>query len=294
MFYRRKVLLALLEALGRQVSRTDFQRYLFLLSQEQEQPSYHFVPHRYGCLSFNAEADKRTLTKYGLVRDHDKWVLAASDEPYLAALRPADRQAVDSTVQRFKGLRGSDLLRHVYAIYPYYAINSDARARIWDAAQLQRVDAFRREERLPRLFTLGYEGLSVEQYLNRLLTNAVSVLCDVRRNAMSMKYGFSKRTLEQACEGVGITYVHLPKLGVDSADRKHLRSRTDYDALFRDYRNTTLVENQDALETIADLTRDYGRVGLTCFEADHTQCHRSCVADALHAESGFRHAVSHL
>ena len=293
MFYRRKVLLALLEAFGRQVSRTDFQKYLFLLSQAQEHPSYHFVPYRYGCYSFNADADKRTLTRYGLVRDHDKWILA-SGEPYLAALKPADRTAVDSTVQRFKGLRGSDLLHHVYANHPYYAINSDISARILDAAQLRRVDTFRPNEGSPRLFTLGYEGLSLEQYLNRLIKNAVSVLCDVRRNAMSMKYGFSKQTLKQACDRLGVTYVHLPKLGVDSADRKHLRSRDDYDALLRHYCNTTLMENQDALETIADLTRDHGRVALTCFEADHTQCHRSRVADALLAEPGFRQAVSHL
>ena len=42
------------------MSRTDFQKYLFLLSQEQ--PSYHFVPYRHGCFSFNAETDKRRLT----------------------------------------------------------------------------------------------------------------------------------------------------------------------------------------------------------------------------------------
>ena len=293
MFYRRKVLLALLEALGRQVPRTDFQKYLFLLSQEQEQPSYHFVPYRYGCHSFNAEADKRTLTKYGLVRDHDKWILAPG-ESYLSALRPADRSAVDSTVERFKGLRGSDLLHHVYATYPYYAINSDIRAGVLNAAQLRRVEAFRPKEGSLRLFTLGYEGLSLEQYLNRLIENAVAVLCDVRRNAMSMKYGFSKRTLEHACNRLGVTYVHLPKLGVNSADRKHLRSRADYDALFRHYCKTTLMDNEDALETIADLTRDHGRVALTCFEADHTQCHRSRVADALLAEPDFRQAVSHL
>ncbi len=67
MFYRRKVLLGLLEALNRQVPGTDMQNYLFLVSREQENPSYHFIPYHFGCYSFQASADKRTLAKYGLM-----------------------------------------------------------------------------------------------------------------------------------------------------------------------------------------------------------------------------------
>ena len=67
MFYRRKVLLGLLEALNRQVPKTDMQKYLFLVSREQENPSYYFVPYHFGCYSFQADADKRTLAKYGLM-----------------------------------------------------------------------------------------------------------------------------------------------------------------------------------------------------------------------------------
>ena len=61
------------------MSRTDLQKYLFLLSQEQERPSYHFVPYRYGCYSFSVNADKRTMTKYGLVKNHKNWVLASQE-----------------------------------------------------------------------------------------------------------------------------------------------------------------------------------------------------------------------
>ena len=50
-------------------------------------------------------------------------------------------------------------------------------------------------------------------YLNLLLTNSVTLLCDVRRNALSRRYGFSKSTRSKACEGVGIRYEHLPELG---------------------------------------------------------------------------------
>ncbi|WP_348602891.1 DUF488 family protein [Bartonella tribocorum] len=42
-------------------------------------------------------------------------------------------------------------------------------------------------------FTIGYEGKSLENYLNCLLENNIKILCDVRKNPISRKYGFSKR-----------------------------------------------------------------------------------------------------
>ena len=52
MFYRRKVILSLLQSLGGELSKTDFQKHLFLLTRLQDAPSYDFVPHHYGCFSF--------------------------------------------------------------------------------------------------------------------------------------------------------------------------------------------------------------------------------------------------
>lgn len=61
------------------------------------------------------------------------------------------------------------------------------------------------------------------------------MLCDVRRNPWSRKYGFSKSTLSNACEGVGIRYEHLPELGIVSDARRNLETQADYDALFAHY-----------------------------------------------------------
>ena len=293
MFYRRKVLLGLLQALNRQVPKTDLQKYLFLVSREQEKPSYHFVPYRFGCYSFQADADKRTLAKYGLVRDHDKWVLDPQKR-FLHVLKPADQAAINQVVQRFSRVRGRDLVRFVYRTYPYFAINSEIRDEVLDPAELEEVEASRPRGRSARLFTIGYEGQSLEQYLNTLIGQSVAVLCDVRRNPVSMKYGFSKRQLQHACEGLGISYVHMPELGIDSHKRRHLNSRSDYDSLFRDYTDTTIRENNEALDSIVRLVRDKGRVALTCFEADAGRCHRGCVASALLAKSDFGHRVAHL
>ena len=293
-FYRQKVLLALLETLNRQVPRTDLQKYLFLLSREQQSPSYHFVPYRFGCYSFHAEVDKHNLTRRELLKPHAKWVLN-SGARYVDALSPADRCAIEAVVDRFRRVQGRDLLRHVYRTYPYFAINSNVLDDVLDPRESARVEASRPPRRQPHLFTIGYEGKSLEQFLNVLIRESVSVLCDVRRNPISRKYGFSKRTLMNACNWLGIDYVHKPELGVDSQSRKNLHSPADYQSLFRHYCQTTLVELHESLNSIAlILQRDHSRIALTCFEADADHCHRGCIANAIRARPDFPYGVTHL
>ena len=47
----------------------------------------------------------------------------------------------------------------------------------------------------------------------------------MRKNAFSMKYGFSKGILEKACNGVNIKYVHISELGIESSKRQTLVSQ---------------------------------------------------------------------
>ena len=293
MFYRRKVLLSLLDALDRPVPRTDLQKYAFLVSQEQESPSYSFVPYRFGPYSFSAEADKRTLVNKGVLRDHNKWVLTRP-VGYLDELRPADRDAIRSVVEFSNQVQGDDLLLYVYQSYPYYAINSEILDDVLDGDERKRVDSARPKQRPPALLTIGYEQKSLEQFLNLLIKHSVSVLCDVRGNPQSRKYGFSKRTLEMTSRSVGIAYEHKPELGIDYGKRRHLRSPDDYDQLFRDYWASTLVNMQESVDSIAQLVHEQQRVALTCFEADPKECHRSQVANALLTRSDFPYEVTHL
>ena len=46
-------------------------------------------------------------------------------------------------------------------------------------------------------FTIGYEGRAIDEYMNLLLENHVKVLCDVRKNPISRKRGFSKTALSE-------------------------------------------------------------------------------------------------
>ena len=146
----------------------------------------------------------------------------------------------------------------------------------------------------PGLLTIGYEGRSLEGYLNLLIRNSVTVLCDVRRNPLSRKYGFSKSTLSKACEGVGIRYEHLPELGIDSEERRDLKTQADYDALFAAYERNDLPKQGAALAKIRGWIEQRERVALTCYEAQACQCHRHCVAEALARKKGARLEARHL
>ncbi len=294
MYYRRKILLALLEALDRKVTKTAFQKYLFLVSMEQEKPAYDFVPYQYGCFSFQADADKRTLTKYGYLKERDNWVLGHRQR-FLHLLAPADKEAIHRVEHRVGNLHDRALVHYTYIHHPYYAINSQKRCEILSKLEQEQVDSARPTPNLPvRLFTIGYEGQSLERYLNRLIGENIGVVCDVRRNPVSMKFGFGRRQLEKAAQGLGIAYVHLPELGIESGKRRELNSPDDYRALFKEYTRTTLAKSTDSLQTIMELMSKHGRVALTCFEADHEFCHRSCVAEALSRRKDFPHRIMHL
>ena len=134
-----------------------------------------------------------------------------------------------------------------------------------------------------RLFTIGYEGKTMDEYLAQLRDAGVSLLCDVRYNAVSRKRGFSKRGLAEACTAAGIRYEHLRTLGIPSEERRNLRRPEDRAALFDRYARVTLAAEGEALANIAAWIKvDCESVALTCFERDPRECHRHCVADALH------------
>ena len=181
-----------------------------------------------------------------------------------------------------------------YWRFPYYATRSELLDKLaLEPEALARIAAAKPKRQAAGLLTIGYEGRSLEGYLNELLRAGVTVLCDVRRNPLSRKYGFSKGTLSKACAGVGIRYEHLPELGIASEARQELATQADYDALFEEYERASLPGQGAALEKIAGWIAAGDRVALTCYERLPEQCHRHCVAEALErmgaAAKGARH-----
>lgn len=295
LFRRQHVLLTLLDALGGAVKHTDFQKLLFLFTQECEaEPSYEFVPYRFGGFSFTSYADKRKLIEKGFLADDDQhWELTDVGRKVARERAVNPLQAVAFCRQHAK-LRGNGLIIEQYKRYPYYAARSELLDKLaLEPEALARIVAARPKPQAAGLLTIGYEGRSLESYLNELLRSGVTILCDVRRNPLSRKYGFSKGTLSKACAGVGIRYEHLPELGIASEARQGLATQADYDELFAEYERTALPRQGVALGIIAGWIAAGDRVALTCYERLPEQCHRHCVAEALErmgvAAKGARH-----
>jgi uncharacterized protein (DUF488 family) len=211
--------------------------------------------------------------------DENHWKLTPKAKPYLDSKRKA---ALAHFLTRTVPERGNDLVRRVYRLFPYYAINSEILDRVLPDKSAQKAIQDARPEATGRaLFTIGYEGDSVDGYLERLVRHGVKLLCDVRRNPLSRKTGFSKGQLASYCEKVGIEYRHLPELGIPGHRRRELNTMADYSALFAEYRSEDLPQARPAIEELGNLLATHQRIALTCFEKEHQCCHRHCVADEM-------------
>ncbi|MBI4648963.1 MAG: DUF488 domain-containing protein [Bacteroidia bacterium] len=294
MYYRRKILLSLLQAFDGELDKMSLQKLLFLLSRQQTIKSFHFVPYKFGCFSFQANVDLGTLVKYGLVAESEKTWKKVNIIDYIRELKPKDQLAIRYIKSHFGTYSKNELMKLTDMNYPYYAINSTIASSVLSAEEMQKVEKQKPSRHEIVLFTIGYEGVSLEEYLNKLIVTDVKVLCDVRKNPLSMKYGFSKIQLQKACKGVGIEYVHISEVGINSDIRQELNTQSDYDKLFAFYRvNILKNETVKQLEILA-LLKNKGRIALTCFEANICHCHRKHLAESIAKMEDFTYELKHI
>lgn len=280
MYYRRKIFLALLESFGGTLDSTDFEKLLFLYCKKTNQNYYDFFPYKFGCFSHLSYQDKRVLIKYGLLEESEKFKLK-SKRSFVGELEEDDQKLLSDFSSEWKTIRGNRLVRETYLRYPEYATKSEIAEKILNDKELEVVRNYANQSKDRTLFTTGYEGLTIDAYIHKLISNNIKLVVDVRKNPLSMKYGFSKSKLKNYLEKAGIIYQHLPELGIISKLRKNLKSSQDYEELFSQYESDTLPENEDALKKIVQLLKQFNRITLTCFEADHKSCHRHKISDWL-------------
>jgi uncharacterized protein (DUF488 family) len=295
MFYRRKVILALFQLFDGHLEKIRLQKLLFLFCQKQEKAEYDFVPYKYGCFSYSANADLSTMVDKGLLIENPNDGYRKADKvDYLNGLKPADRELLIKTKAAYGDMSNHALIKHTYLNFPYFAINSIRAPEILAKEELDKVSASKPKGHKTVLYTIGYEGISLEHYLNRLLKNDIKILIDVRNNPLSMKYGFSKSQLKRCCENLGIQYLHLPEVGIQSQQRQELNTQEDYDKLFEVYRRSSLPKTIQTQQEILALLVKNKRIALTCFEANICQCHRKHLAEAIQKLPGFQYEVKHI
>lgn len=146
---------------------------------------------------------------------------------------------------------------------------------------------------MKELCTIGYEGVSNEDFLKNLSKNNVAVLVDVREIPLSRKKGFSKTVLEQFLLQHGIKYVHLKRLGSPSKIRNRLKEDHNYELFFKDYTNYLMKEAKDALNNLYEIALN-AKACIMCFEKDVNFCHRNIVAKKLSTINGTKFQVHHI
>lgn len=128
------------------------------------------------------------------------------------------------------------------------------------------------------LFTIGYEGTDIADFVATLEMEKIDVLLDVRELPASRRKGFSKGALAEAVTKAGIIYQHDKRLGSPRAMRHQLYADGDYDVFFKKFREY-LKTQMDVIKSLSgELT---GNVALMCYERDPATCHRTVVAEAF-------------
>lgn len=131
-----------------------------------------------------------------------------------------------------------------------------------------------------KILTIGYEMVSLENFVMTLKTNNVRTLMDVRAVAVSRRHGFSKHALAEAVEDADIEYVHFRALGNPKLGREASRNGDMhlFKEIFRDHLRSK--EAQEALQDAAKIARN-SLACLLCFERDYSVCHRTIVAGRI-------------
>ena len=131
-----------------------------------------------------------------------------------------------------------------------------------------------------RIFTIGYEGATVAEFLAALQKAGVERVIDIRAVPNSRRPGFSKTPLRNALAEAGIDYVHLRALGTPADGRAAARAGRK-DELKRIYAGQ--LELPEAIAEsgkMLDLSREKPSA-LLCYERDPAACHRTLLLEAV-------------
>ncbi len=293
MLIRQKTVLALLSRANRPLSPTVFVKLAFLLRQEtglkNEPTFYDFVPYKYGPFSFALYRELTNLRRDGYVTPDGERVAICERTVDLAEekideLPAAFHEAVDKVVRLYSRKSQTELVKDVYARYPWYASKNEL-------TDLRPRSSVREKKACPAVYTAGYEGKSVDAFFNHLLKNGIRLIIDVRANPVSRRYGFSKRQFSEIARRLGLDYRHMPHLGIPSKYRVDLSDFDSYQRLLKKYEQEMIPKLGDEIDEVGKLMEETPAV-LVCVEKDVRCCHRSRLADAVSRKTGLE--VKHI
>lgn len=267
MFAREKFVLELIRREGK-ITRLRLQKLCFVAAAEETLPAaanYEFVPFRFGPYSFTLAHDITRMRAANLITvDGNQFAIGS------AAPQSKGHPVAEKIAKRFQRVSTADLVATVYKRYPWFTANATDSAK--RTAHIPTVS--------PAVYTIGYQDASADGLFDALLRHGIRRLIDVRKNPVSRRFGFHKGSLLKIAGRLGITYDHVPELGVPSDLRQELNSIADYKDLFREYRATIIPGNIGQVDKVADWIRATPSA-ILCREADPKMCHRSELATVI-------------
>lgn len=261
-----KSIIFLLNSNDKRMSKLRLVKLMFLISKRMH--VYDFIPYNYGPFSFTLYRDLSKLEKNGIISTNGETLSLIKQE--LPELDRRLRNIIRMYSQEFSKYDDNALIDYVYDKYPKYTIFS----------------LYRKNEEYKRdsigITTIGYEGKSLDKFLEEIISNKINTVIDVRRNPYSKKYGFHGGTLKGYLQKINVEYIHIPELGIPSEERQNLENNEDYKNLFENYR-ISLIDKRSLLNEIAEMSK-HEKISLMCFEKNIKHCHRGVLAELFKDE----------
>lgn len=298
MVHRRNYLLYLLEKTHKPISNIKIQLLIFFCMQDNPTNHYQYIPSESGPLSLVLEDDLIALTKKGLLQVDEDSILHLSPEckEAAAAVAEEDKAIIDEVLAHFDSLTEDDLLIRSVALKPFYGIHlpEDTLVLLKDETQSQ-ISAIQKDiSKAERsLYTIGYEKISLDQFIQDLLLVGVKNVVDVRETTTSRRREFSKNPLELACSKARITYISMPEVGIPSHVRNEILKEGTHQDLLVWYKEHVRSQISEYATEIAHLVSKEN-TALMCYEHDPLQCHRSLFAQFCLEEQPGIPSLTHL
>jgi uncharacterized protein (DUF488 family) len=135
-----------------------------------------------------------------------------------------------------------------------------------------------------RIFTIGYEGATVPEFIAALKQAGIERVIDVRALPLSRRPGFSKSPLKGALDEAGIDYIHLKALGTPAEGRAAARAGRHAE-LERIYSGQLELPEAIAQSVqMLELAREKPSA-LLCMEREPEHCHRTLLLKAVAPEA---------
>lgn len=120
-----------------------------------------------------------------------------------------------------------------------------------------------------KVYTIGYEGKDIDEFLELLRKKGVQHLVDVRSYPTSRREKFDKENLKDRLFHESILYKHIPEMGgLRDEDYEEVMEEEDW---------------KEGFEELKEIASE-GKTVLMCLEKDPMRCHRRFIAERLEEE----------